>query len=182
MSERLFSRLGHKRRKELLKRNYNRCILCGKTIYDTRRSSATIEHIIPLSIYKWTSYVKNYSEDPLLRVYNGDDNIAIVHSECNSRKGNRILSNEEIRSLYTSEEHKQSIIAIKTELQPYINKYIDLYNKLLARQSNICYKCGSYINRNKSVIRRIDPNQPRSFKNGCLLCNRCNNRSSGEHR
>lgn len=170
-------KIGVTKRNIVTNRNNCRCILCGKSIKPDSEEyidKTNIEHIIPLLIFKWTQYKNNYKDTYWLDLLNSDDNIAVVHVRCNDKKGNRILSNKQIKALHTPRRHKEKIIEIKKEVQPLISQYLNLHNRILIKQNNKCYKCGRYITYHTSTIRRINKHKQRSFYNACALCATCN--------
>lgn len=166
-----------KLKKKLLKRNNNTCVFCGGRLSidtDNYDDKVTLEHIIPLAIYKWTIFRLNGTVDEALDKFNNLNNMAVAHYKCNVDKGCTIISNQDIDKLFISNRQKHFIKDLKYQLREPINSYVKLCKRLIKRQNNRCYKCHKPITLNNSSIRRINLKKKRSRDNACLLCKNCN--------
>ena len=148
-----------------------KCALCGGNIHGKHST----DHFFPRAIYKWAEeYLPKKEYNRLKNRICSKANLFPSHFRCNYAK-NESLQN--IANLHTSQNKKNQLISLQTKIHPYIQDYCKNKKMLLKQQKNKCYGCGCELC-NNGVLRRIDPEMPRTWENGCVVCSECNEKEA----
>lgn len=156
-----------------LLRNYQNCFCCGKKLYSV--SNATVEHIIPASVYMWATedtVLSNQTRRAKSSSYLVEDerNLKLSHHKCNAKKGSFYSCNiMDYFDIYGSTQLGGDFEAFFWESLPYLEKYDALVNKVLEDRVT-CNICGKELSKDNIVFRRIDSSKERSLDNAVCLC------------
>ena len=144
------------------------CAICGKPI--AGRSSK--EHVFPRAIAKWTEqYIEPKEFIDLIYAIESKDNIVKTHPDCNYEKSDSIIS---IDDLYLIEDERAGLESVYEEIEPYLNKYLEIKNDILESQAGKCLICKKPL-QDDGVLRRLDKSKPRIIANGGIMCPECSN-------
>ena len=165
---------------KIRKRTNNICIYCGEELPEDNNKAEdcfkiTVEHIIPQSVFKWTSYYYD-NKDKLVDLCNDIDNLAIVHYRCNYYKNSRLPVEEDIRKFKCRDGLKKVYLKYFKRVNKYIRKYRELIKEVIQKKDNKCYCCQYDIEIHNSTMRRLDVNKERTLDNAVVVCNRCNSK------
>lgn len=164
--------------KELFKRQDGICPYCGFQIGgailpNTEINTYNVDHLVPVAVFKWT--VKDY-EDFLMKkeIWNRYDNLAVTHIKCNAGKNARIIKPKQFAQDSRCKRICSGYQKFYEEVEPFIEEFLALKERVYERQNHRCYCCNRPINFNTSTVRRLDSNLPRTEDNCILCCNKCN--------
>ena len=150
----------------------HQCILCGELIgNDTQHWS--VEHFIPRALAKWCP------SDKVDAVVYSDDNIFIVHKDCNEKKDSLSPTVNTVENFYADEEILSSLRRMCCSIADEISKYNYMKYRVCKDQNHRCYICGRYISVKGSTMRRIDNEFERDITNAMCVCSDCNIRARG---
>jgi len=142
------------------------CAICGKPITEQKVST---DHVFPRAILKWALDFSKEEQDELKAYIESPMNKVGTHVKCNLSKQDAIMDPDR---LHLTGKHKENLRKMGDLIDKYIDNFIMHKNELLYKQDGCCYGCGKRVK--YLVIRRIDPKEPRSWDNACVVCSRCN--------
>lgn len=151
-------------------RHDNICAICGKEMLGKRGNNDgwNIDHIVPQAVFKWCK-----SDEEGLELMNDERNLLTVHTFCNTIKGEKISTVQELKKMHVDDDFIEAHERYRHKVEPYITKFFELKYKLLKQQNYKCKLCGRSIVVKTSIIRRVDSNSKRYEENACLVCKKC---------
>ena len=161
---------------DISKRQNSTCIYCGHRVDIHHKGKFNREHIIPRAIHKWLEHNNkdNLDLDKLWAISTSKDMVAVVHPWCNTKRGSRLITENEVDLLYLPNNIKDILkFNIKT-CDIFIKAYTNFIKSTLKKQNNCCADCGIKIVQPKfAVLRRIDLEEYRTADNAKVLCEKC---------
>lgn len=154
-----------------------RCVYCGRMLPrppQHRGNYWTIEHLVPYAVYKWLECL--LPEEDLIKLWdyiNDNANTMIACERCNVHKGALLPNESTVMSLkYTTIEAREKAAEIVELLQPYVDEYQNLLNRVLSKQDGKCSRCLKKVE-DDGVLRRVNSTYNRVEENATVLCNDC---------
>ena len=147
------------------------CTICGDKIDDNRGDKGdcwSVDHIVPQAVFKWSTF------DDVIDIMNDENNLLIVHSKCNTNKGEKIPKVHYTDTLHLSRDVSSRKIAYRKSVEGYIQDFIRLKTEVIEKQNNRCRLCNKLIpSVSTCSLRRIDKSQDMVKSNACVVCLKC---------
>lgn len=150
------------------------CFICGKKLGDNE-NEWSVDHFIPRAVYKWVP------NKELRSLIESEDNIFVVHPQCNYSKDSALPTNEKINSMHTQRVVKEGIKELYRVSAPSIAKYKAIKQSAWDVQDRKCAFCGKRIPLSAATLRRRDNNKSRNRDNAMCLCENCNVMAGNAH-
>lgn len=148
------------------------CAICGEKII----GKCSRDHVVPIAVLKWAKAAsKDFTDEDFEFLYkklNSKANICKTHRACNHSKCD---SSVFIDDLYLTDENRECLRQLLSDVEPYLVAYEILKSKLTASQNSRCAICKTKL-RNSMILRRKDNRQKRTYSNAQILCVDCNAR------
>ncbi len=171
MSGSIRKHISIEKQREAYARTNGICVICGQPLTKDE-SKWSVDHFIPQAIYKWVK------DDQTKQLIESDENIFVVHAQCNYSKDSTLPTNQIINEMHASKKIKAEMHDLYKDAEDSVVSYRAMKQSTLDAQDRKCAACGKKLSLNNATMRRIDNKKSRNRKNAMCLCEKCNIRAS----